>query len=67
VSKNTRPAFRCITGFRRLHVGHSAGLLAEAASSRAPSPCLTLAFLLSLPLWGAIWAIVFVITSAWLS
>ena len=67
MSKNTGPVFRCIAGFRRLHVGRSVGLQAEAASSRAPSPCLTLAFLLSLPLWGLIWGVVFVVTSAWAS
>jgi hypothetical protein len=67
VSKNTGPVLRFITDFRRLSVRCVAGLQAEAVSSRAPSPCLTLAFLLSLPLWGVIWAIVFVVTSAWLS
>jgi hypothetical protein len=65
VSKNTGPVFRFITDFRRLSVRCVAGLQAEAVSSRAPSPCLTLAFLLSLPLWGVIWVVVLVVASTW--
>jgi hypothetical protein len=64
VSSNT-PVFRNLAGFRRRHPGRSEGSEAEAAPRLAPSPCLTLAFLPSLPLWGAIWVVVFVVASAW--
>jgi hypothetical protein len=38
VSKNTGPVFRYIAGFRRLHVGRSVGLQAEAGVQSSPQP-----------------------------
>jgi hypothetical protein len=38
MSKNTGPVFRYIAGFRRLHVGRSVGLQAEAGVQSSPQP-----------------------------
>jgi hypothetical protein len=67
MSKNAAPLFYNIAGFQRLHAGRSKCSKAEALPRPAPSPCLALALLLSLGLWGSIWAVVFVVRSAWLS
>jgi hypothetical protein len=67
MSKNTAPAFHNVVASRSLHAGRSKGSEAKAASRLAPSPCLTLAFLLSIPLWEGIWVVVSAVTSAWLS
>jgi hypothetical protein len=61
MSKNTAPVFRNVVRFRRIYAGRFKGSEAKAAPRPAPSPCLTLAFLLSLPLWGAIWVLAVVL------
>jgi succinate dehydrogenase/fumarate reductase cytochrome b subunit len=65
MSKNTAPVFHSVVGFRSLYAGCFKGSEAKAVPRLAPSPCLTLAFLLSIPLWGAIWVVVVVVASAW--
>ena len=65
MNKNTAPVFHNVVGFRSLYARRFKGSEAKAVPRSAPSPCLTLAFLLSLPLWGVIWEIVFVVASAW--
>jgi hypothetical protein len=66
MSKDTAPLFRSITGFQHLPTERR-GSEPEAIANPAPSPCLALAFLLSIPLWAAIWAAVFAAASAWAS
>jgi hypothetical protein len=65
MSKNTAPVFCNVARLRSLYAGRFKGSEAKAAPRSAPSPCLTLAFLLSIPLWGGIWVVVFVVASAW--
>jgi hypothetical protein len=65
MNKNTPPVFHNVAGFRSLYAGRFKGSEAKVAPRSAPSPCLTLAFLLSIPLWSAIWVVVFVVASAW--
>jgi hypothetical protein len=67
MSKNAAPLFHDITGFQRFHAGRFKGSEAEAVPKPSVSPCLPLALLLSLPLWGAIWVVVSAVRSAWLS
>jgi hypothetical protein len=67
MSKNAAPAFRAIVGSHSLHAGRFKGPEAEAFRRPGPSPCWTLALLLSIPLWGAIGVIVSAIISAWSS
>jgi hypothetical protein len=64
--KNTSaPVFHNVVRFRRIYAGRFKGSEGKAAPRSAPSPCLTLAFLLSIPLWSAILVVVFVVASAW--
>jgi hypothetical protein len=64
---NAAPVFRAIEGSHKLPARCSDGSEGETLPGPAPSPCLTLALLLSIPLWGAIGAAVFVAVSAWAS
>ena len=59
MSENAAPVFRA-----SVHARRSKRSEAEALPKPGPSPCWSWALLLSIPLWGAIWAIVSAITSA---
>jgi len=65
--QDTGPVFYSASGSHGLHAGRFKGSDATALPSPGPSPCLSWALLLSIPLWGAIWAIVSAITLAWSS
>jgi hypothetical protein len=65
MSKNMTRMFGYFLGSHCHHPGRFKGSDVETVSSPAASPCLTWAFLLSLPLWGAIWAVAVAVRSAW--